>query len=168
MILNHVWWFESSRQVMFFLLCNFSMFSQFFICASCVVSCFLCFRLGFMRFIVCKWVLLNHQKWASCFRVTTRLNLFNIEFWFRFVCVMHVIQLIINAGLFCFVCVVTCWFLQEFFLGCKYCLFASWFQEVGLTKMVIFQNKLVIIFKHSMGSWTLVGLRYFGVWKRNK
>jgi hypothetical protein len=37
-----------------------------------------------------------------------------------------------------------------------------------LTKMVIFQNKLVIIFKHSMGSWTLVGLRYFGVWKRNK
>ncbi len=32
--------------------------------------------------------ILNHQKSTSCFCVVIRLNLFKIEFWFSFVCVL--------------------------------------------------------------------------------
>ncbi len=56
MISNHFWWFENFEHYVF-LFYIFLLFSQFFNYTSYVVSYFfLCYGLGSLHFVVCKWV----------------------------------------------------------------------------------------------------------------
>lgn len=63
---------------------------------------------------------------ASCSCVVIKLDLFSNEFWFCFVCVMHMIWLATSVELFRFVYVFTSWFcknsLQQPFICVLLCL----------------------------------------------
>ncbi len=109
-ISNDFWWFETLKHsfvLQFYLLCK----CFGFLCLgldSCVVASESVF-----------WII---KSLASCFCVTTRLELFNTKsFWFYIVCVLCMKVWVNNkCCAVCFDLCITSWYLQEFCSCCKY------------------------------------------------